>query len=126
MFQGDGFWILIFLIPITAIIANAVTRMSRYRAMAKLAESGKSIPPELLRGRDAGGRIDENNNPVRSGFVLMFVGIGIAFLMWAMTGAGGHIPSLFPTHKMDWLPAVGAIPFLIGVALLLSAIFERR
>jgi hypothetical protein len=124
MFQGDGFWVLIFLIPIVAIIFNAVTRMVRYQALAKLAESGKSIPPELFKARE----IDNSgpNNPIRSGFVLMAVGTGVAFLMWAMTGAGGRVGSLFPAHNMDWLPAVGAIPFLIGVALLISAIFERR
>jgi hypothetical protein len=124
MHSENDFWFLIFLIPIVAIIFNAVTRMVRYQALAKLAESGKPIPPELFKARE----IDNSgpNNPVRSGFVLMAVGAGVAFLRWAMTGAGGHVQSLFPAHNMDWLPAVGAIPFLIGVALLLSAIFERR
>ncbi|HEY4115445.1 MAG TPA: DUF6249 domain-containing protein [Rhizomicrobium sp.] len=125
MFDTDHnlFWILVFAIPIVAIISNAYTRSTRYRALAKLAEQGKPIPPELmaLDEHDRGPR-----NQLRGGIAMVSIGIGIAIFFWAMTGASGHMHGIIADQNLDWLPAIGAIPFMIGVGLLISAALERR
>ena len=98
------------------------TRESEHRMLERLAEKGQSISPDLLAniGRDDGHR----PGSITGALVLMFIGIGVAFMLWSMGGAGGFFHGDAGTP--DWLPTVGLIPFLIGVALLIGRLFERR
>jgi hypothetical protein len=98
------------------------TRESEHRMLERLAEKGQSISPELLAniGRDDGNR----PGSITGALVLMFVGIGVAFMLWSMGGAGGFFHG--DPGAENWLPTVGLIPFLIGVALLIGRLFERR
>jgi len=98
------------------------TRESEHRMLERLAEKGQTISSDLLSSisredhRKGGG--------LRAGIVLMAVGIGVAFMLWAMTGGGGIFQG--DAGSPNWLPTVGAIPFLIGLALFLTGLFERR
>jgi len=105
-----------------AIVFSSLEKMNRVRVLGKLAERGQTIPPELFRDiREPHGR----GHTLRGGIVTMFVGIGLAAMLWAMTGASGHVHGLMdPT--LDWLPAVGAIPFAVGVGLIIASFFERK
>jgi protein-S-isoprenylcysteine O-methyltransferase Ste14 len=98
------------------------TRESEHRMLERLAEKGQAISPDLLAniGRDDGHR----GGSITGALVLMFIGIGVAFMLWSMTGAGGFFQGDAGTP--NWLPTVGLIPFLIGVALLIGRLFERR
>jgi hypothetical protein len=122
MHNSIWFWVLIFAIPIVAIVFSSLEKMNRVRVLGKLAERGQTIPPELFRDiREPHGR----GHTLRGGIVTMFVGIGLAAMLWAMTGASGHVHGLMdPT--LDWLPAVGAIPFAVGVGLIIASFFERK
>jgi hypothetical protein len=126
MFDTDHnlFWVLVFAVPIVSIVMGSLSRMSRYRALSKLAEQGKPIPPELMSSRDDHG--NGSRNPLRGGIVLICVGIGLAIFFWAMGGAGGLVHGVGHDQDIDWLPAIGAIPFMIGVGLVTAAAFERR
>ena len=98
------------------------TRESEHRMLERLAEKGQTISSDLLSniGRDDHRR----GGGVRAGIILMAVGIGVAFMLWSMTGGGGMFQG--DTGAPNWLPTVGAIPFLIGLALFLTGLFERR
>lgn len=126
MFDGGNnlFWILVFAVPITSIIMGSLSRMSRYRALSKLAEQGKPIPPELMSAREEHGI--GSRGPLRGGIVMICVGIGLFIFFWAMTGAGGFMHGVTNNHDVDWLPAIGAIPFMIGVGLVVTAAVERK
>jgi amino acid transporter len=109
-------WIAIGVIAVAAIIFRYLERSSRDETLRMLAEKGQPIPPELLHeGSYRGGSI-------RPGMILMAVGAGAAIMFWGMTG--------FETAGMgehsSWLWTLGAIPFLIGAALFVTAIFDRR
>jgi hypothetical protein len=98
------------------------TRESEHRMLERLAEKGQTISSDLLAniGRDDGHR----PGSITGALVLMFIGIGVAFMLWSMGGAGGLLHG--DPGAQDWLPTVGLIPFLIGVALLIGRLFERR
>ena len=98
------------------------TRESEHRLLEKLAEKGQTISPDLLSniGRDNGHR----GGSITGALVLMFVGIGVAFMLWSMTGGGGLFQG--DAGAPNWLPTIGLIPFLIGVAVLIGRLFERR
>jgi len=97
------------------------TRESEHRMLEKLAEKGQSISPDLLASI---ARDDRPRGGVRGAIVLMAVGIGLGLFFWAMGGGGGMFDS--EGHIPNWLPMIGVIPFMIGVALLLSLLFERK
>jgi hypothetical protein len=98
------------------------TRESEHRMLERLAEKGQTISPDLLAniGRDDGHR----SGSITGALVLMFIGIGVAFMLWSMGGGGGFFHG--DANTPNWLPTVGLIPFLIGVALLIGRLFERR
>jgi hypothetical protein len=127
MFDTDHnlFWVLVFAVPIVSIVMGSLSRMARYRALSKLAEQGKPIPPELMSSRDEHGGI-VSRGTLRGGIVMICVGIGLAVFFWAMSGAGGLVHGVGHNEEMDWLPAIGAIPFMIGVGLVVSAAVDRR
>jgi hypothetical protein len=114
------------LVPIAAIILGGVITVSsmyfkhqrerQWHETARIAlEKGQPLPPygderpddsdRVIRRKESDAR-DSSQNDVRGGLVLVGVGVGI----WLM------LSSLAPQ-----LRAVGAIPGLIGVALLLYA-----
>ena len=113
-------WIGIICIVLIGNYFNYRKRASRDRMLEKFAEHGQSLPPALI--AELGGGPDRN--PFTSAFILMSVGISIALFFWAMTGGS----ALFRGEPgvPNWLSALGAFPFLIGVAKLLGAIAERR
>ena len=76
-----------------------------HETIARLAEKGMPVPPELLepprRGQYSG---------LRGGLVLIALGLGLAIFFWQM--------------GVPW--SIGLIPGLMGVALLISWSIERR
>lgn len=117
------FWIVIGVIAVAAIYFRYLEQASRDKTLRTLAEKGQSIPPELLRydGRTYGYR---GGGTIRGGLILMAVGAGVAIMFWGMTGYDSSIEGM--AARGAWLPTLGAIPFLIGVALFLSGLFDRR
>ena len=114
------FWGAIVLIVFAANFFSYRTQASRHRMMETLAEKGQPIPPELL----ANPRYYRHSygNPVQSGIFLMCIGVALAVFFWAMGGGG----TLFDGDRMpNWLPVIGIFPFMIGVARLLGALFDR-
>jgi hypothetical protein len=98
------------------------TRESEHRMLERLAEKGQQISPDLLAniGRDGNG---QRGGGLRGGLILMAIGFGLAVFFWAMNGGGG----MFHNEGVpNWLPVIGVIPFMIGLALFLSSLFEKR
>lgn len=98
-----------------------LNRRSRYRLLEKLAEKGP-LSPELLAGLSTGNnhsRSDAEKRPITSGIFLMCIGIALAVFFWAMQdfGLGPHI---------GWLPVIGIFPFMVGLARILGAAFDKR
>ena len=122
MHDSIWFWVLIFAIPITAIVFKSLERMNRDRVLGRLAERGQTPPSELLRDLR---ELPTRGHTLRGGIVTMFVGVGLAVMFWFMTGADGHVHGLLD-QTLDWLPAVGAIPFAVGIGLIIASIFERK
>jgi ribose/xylose/arabinose/galactoside ABC-type transport system permease subunit len=113
------FWIVIGSI----VVANGYfvyqVRMARYRVMQTLADKGQPVPVELFNG-------NLRNAPVgmmRGAIVLLCLGVAFGFFMWSMTAQ-----SVFngPIVYAEWLPTIALFPIMIGVALLLMALFERK
>jgi hypothetical protein len=75
--------------------------------IAKLAEKGLPIPPELL----ARPHRPTGNRDLRSGLILIGLGIGLV---------------IFFTEVAPAARAIGLIPGLIGVAFLISWAIERK
>jgi hypothetical protein len=100
-------------------------RKSRYRAIEKMVEKGQTVPPEML-GRSAlpyDRRAWHYQHPASSGIFLMCIGVALAIFFWAMQGGGNLIDD---GRMNNWLPVIGIFPFMVGLARLLSAGFERR
>jgi hypothetical protein len=117
------FWIAIALIAVAASFFSYLSRTARYRMLQSLAEKGQPLPPELLANL---AELDTRGGPrqsLRGGIVLVCIGVALAFFFWAMTGGGGFDG---PIRGVSWLPAVGVFPFMVGVALLLIAVFDRH
>jgi hypothetical protein len=59
----------------------------------------------------------------RGGIVMVAIGISLMMFFWSMTAQ-----SIFhgPIESASWLPTIGFLPFMIGVALLVMAMVERR
>jgi hypothetical protein len=114
------FWIAIALIAVAASFFSYLSRTARYRMLQSLAEKGQPLPPELLNtlaDSNTGSR-----GTLRGGIILICIGSALAFFLWAMTNNGFD----GPIEHLSWLPAVGAFPIMIGLGLLLIAIFDRR
>jgi hypothetical protein len=114
------FWLAIVAIVFITAFARSWERSSRYRAIERMAEKGQTVPPEMLRGR----HLDRGyyGSSVWHGIYLMCIGVALFVFFWAMTGGGNY----FNGEGMpNWLPFVGIFPFMIGVARLLAAIFDR-
>jgi hypothetical protein len=114
-----AFWVVIGVV----LVANGYfvyqVRMARYRVMQTLADKGQPVPPELFTGvlRRAPAGL------MRGGIVMTCLGLALGTFLWAMTAQ-----SVFagPIRDVGWLPTVALFPIMIGVALLLMAMFERR
>lgn len=113
------FWAAIVAVVFVSSFFRYRERASRHRMVETLAEKGQPVPPDLIsNGRD----YDRGGSPVASGIFLMCIGIALAIFFWAMGGGG----ALFDGDRMpNWLPVVGIFPFMIGVARILSALFDR-
>jgi len=119
------FWSAILLICFFTSLFGYLERNSRYRAIEKMVDKGQTVPPEML-GRYA-GRYDRHvwqyTHPAASGIFLMCIGVAIAVFLWALQGGGNVIDG---DHVPNWLPVVGIFPFMVGLARLLGAAFDRR
>jgi hypothetical protein len=52
----------------------------------------------------------------------MCIGVALAVFLWALQGGGSVIDG---DHVPNWLPVVGIFPFMVGLARLLAAAFDR-
>jgi hypothetical protein len=113
------FWAVIGIV----IVANGYfvyqVRMARYRVMQTLAEKGQPVPLELFNGPRKSAPV----GLMRGGVVLICIGLALGTFFWSMTAQ-----SMFhgPIEGASWLPTLGLFPFMIGLALLLMAMFERN
>lgn len=88
-------------------------RKMRHETIRLALEKGQSIPENLLRDDEHGRRNRTRpRNDRRTGLILIAVGVGV-FLFFHYAGG----------EEGQWL---GAIPGLIGVALLINWLFERN
>ena len=94
-------------------------RMARYRVMQTLADKGQPVPLELFSGPRRAAPV----GMTRGGIVMVAIGISLMMFFWSMTAQ-----SIFhgPIESASWLPTIGFLPFMIGVALLVMAMIERR
>ena len=113
------FWVVIGII----VVANGYfvfqVRAARYRVMQTLAEKGQPVPVELLTGSNRSAP----NGFLRGGIVLVCVGLTLMAFFWSMTAESWFHG---PIQSAAWLPTIGLFPLMIGVALLLLALFERN
>jgi len=113
------FWVVIG----TVLVANGYfvyqVRLARYRVMQTLADKGQPVPLELFNGPRRSAPV----GLMRGGIVLVCIGVSLMMFFWAMTDQ-----STFhgPIENASWLPTIGFFPFMIGVALLIMAMFERH
>jgi predicted anti-sigma-YlaC factor YlaD len=115
------FWIAIVAMVFLTQFFSYRERASRHRMIETLAEKGQTIPPEMLtNGRDYSYR---HRSPIQSGIYLMCIGVALALFFWAMGGGGNFLDG---DHVPNWLPAIGIFPFMVGLARLLAAIFDRQ
>jgi len=115
------FWAAIICFVLIGSYFKYKTRESEHRMLERLAEKGQTISPDLLSNI---GRDDQIRSGIRPGIILMCVGVALAVFFWAMNGANGMFVST--EHVPNWLPVVGIIPFMVGVALFFTGLFERR
>jgi hypothetical protein len=92
------------LVAIVLMYKQRKLRMS-HETIAKLAEKGLPVPPELLEPRSR-----HNSGTLRGGLVLVALGTALSIFL-AEVG-------------QPW--SIGLIPGLMGVALLLSWVIEKR
>lgn len=90
------------LVAIVLVYKHQKTRMT-HEIIARLADKGQPIPPELFQKRSA-------HSGLRGGLVLIALGIGLSLFFLAQGG--------------PW--SIGLIPGLMGAALILSWAIERR
>ena len=113
------FWLVIAVV----LVANGYfvyqVRMARYRVMQTLAEKGQPVPLELFNGPRKSAPV----GLMRGGIILVFIGTALGVFFWSMTAQ-----SVFhgPIVSASWLPTLGLFPIMIGLALLLMAMFERN
>lgn len=113
------FWVVIGIV----IVANGFfvyqVRMARWRVMQTLADKGQPVPIELFHGPARQAPL----GLLRGGTILVALGVALGAFFWSMTAQ-----SLFhgPIVDANWLPTIALFPIMIGVALLVMAMFERR
>ena len=95
-------------------------RRSRYRMIEKLADKGQTLTPEMIAGLTNGHNDSHNRSPLSSGIFLMCIGVALTIFFWGTTGFqdilhGGAMPTV-----------IGVIPFMVGLARVLGAVFDRR
>ncbi len=130
------FWGAIVLIVFISNFFGYRERVSRHRAIEKLAEKGQPVPPELLGGngrRDSydgsGYRGGWHRYSLAGGIYMMCVGVALFVFLWAMTTGdfnaffGGD--SDFHWSGPGWLPFVAIFPFMIGFSRVLAHFFDR-
>ena len=114
------FWGAIVLIVLIGNFFNYKSRASKYRLMEKLAEKGLTPSPELMAGI---GNDNGHKNTLTGGLVLIMIGLATMAFFWALGGGGGMwedegVPIL--------MPVIGLFPLGIGLALLISRLFDKR
>jgi hypothetical protein len=116
---GTVFWVVVGAVLIANGFFVYQVRVARYRVMQTLAEKGQPVPVELFNGavRTA------HTGMMRGAIVLLCIGVALATFFWSMTSV-----SIFhgPIESALWLPTIGLFPIMIGFALLLMALIERR
>ncbi|HTT85444.1 MAG TPA: DUF6249 domain-containing protein [Rhizomicrobium sp.] len=119
------FWGAILLICFFTSFFGYLERRSRYNAIEKMVEKGQTVPPEMLsrHGLPYDRRAWHYLHPATSGIFLMCMGVAIAVFFWAMQGGG---PLIADGRMPNWLPVIGIFPFMVGLARLLGAAFDRR
>ena len=115
------FWIAIAVIAVAASFFSYMSRSSRYRMLQAMVDKGQPLPPEVVANL-ADAASTGPRHSLRAGIILICIGIALAIFFWALTGGFG----LGSVHVVTWLPAIGVFPFMIGVALLLIAVFDRH
>jgi hypothetical protein len=115
------FWGAIAIIAVFSIVFRFLEQHSRNQTLRILAEKGHPIPPEIFTANPIS--YHRTAATFRGAIILMAIGIATAFLFWAMTS-----DSVFagPIHGVNWLPALGVVPFMLGLALFIIAMIERR
>lgn len=123
------FWVAIAIIVVARSYFRNQARMARYRMMEALAREGKPIPPEMMMesrrsGWDHSWEYGWNKHfSVGHGIMLMCIGVALAGFFWALSGGNGMF------HDEDvpnWLPFVGAFPFMIGLGRVIIALTAPR
>ena len=114
-----AFWIVIGIVFVANGYFVYQVRMARYRVMQTLAEKGQPVPVELFNGNLRQAPV----GLLRGGIVLVCLGLALGTFFWSMTAQ-----SVFagPIEHVGWLPTLALFPVMIGVALLLMALLERR
>ena len=94
-------------------------RIARYRVMQTLADKNQPVPVELFTGVLRRAPV----GLMRGGIIMTCLGLALGIFLWAMTAQ-----SVFagPIREVGWLPTVALFPIMIGVALLLMALLDRR
>ncbi|GAA0537671.1 hypothetical protein FHS83_003480 [Rhizomicrobium palustre] len=117
------FWASVVLIVFFVSFFGYLGRRNKYRLLEKLAESGKTIPPELLQSLDSKlpSMKGMDPNPVASGITLMCIGVALIVFFWAFNGFNNPF-----TTGDAWFIAIGIFPFMIGLARVLGAVVGRR
>jgi hypothetical protein len=112
------FWLVIGIVVIANGFFVYQVRAARYRVMQSLAEKGQPVPVELFNGPRRAAPV----GLMRGGIILVFIGMALMGFFWSMTAQ-----SYFhgPIEDASWLPTLGLFPLMIGLALLLMALFER-
>jgi hypothetical protein len=118
-FVGSIFWVVIGVVVVANGFFVYQVRMARYRVMQTLAEKGQPVPVELFNG--ALRRV--HTGLMRGAIVLLCLGGALGTFFWSMTAQ-----SIFhgPIESAQWLPTIALFPLMLGFALLLMALFERR
>jgi len=113
------FWVVIGVV----IVANGFfiwqARMARWRVMQTLADKGQPVPVELFHGPMRQAPL----GLLRGGTVLVALGLALGVFFWSMTAQS---PFNGPITEANWLPTIALFPIMIGVALLIMAMFDRR
>jgi cytochrome bd-type quinol oxidase subunit 2 len=116
------FWVAIFAIVFVGNFFAYRSRVSHHRMIETLAEKGQTIPPDYLR---YGRRSWRYGHPVASGIYLMCIGVALAVFFWAMSGGGNPFGMDGDLHGHDWLPFIGIFPFMVGLARVITGMFDR-
>jgi hypothetical protein len=103
------------LIPIIAILMRAKERMLRnqnlHETIRQISEKGLPIPEELLKAAVSDPsdqpKVSSTTSQLRSGVINICIGLGLMVFLFAVS----------PTA--EWIWAIGAIPFIIGIGFLI-------